>query len=262
MAVSHPAKRIVVAFRGTNSFSDTLLDLLTAPVEYVPYPSDDASCTECAVHAGFWLSWESTKKTIVPTLEEILDEHPDYRVELLGHSLGGAVAGLAALDFRARGWNPTITTFGEPRFGNQAMADYVDEWFPTNETDSTSMYRRVTHIRDPVPLLPSSTVGWRMHASEVYISKGPLPPEVDDVEHCNGGSDSECIDGSRTFVEEQVVIRNHKTPEIVQQGTDTRSLPRFPGEWRLWELMFAHRGYFNRLGLCYDPQSWNYSHHS
>lgn len=35
------------------------------------------------------------------------------------------MATLAAVDFEARGWNPQITTFGQPKVGNRAFTDYL-----------------------------------------------------------------------------------------------------------------------------------------
>jgi len=150
VVLSHPPSppRIIVAFRGTYSVANTIIDLSTVPQEYVPYPGDgddddDASeqnkglrkrainpqkaeCTDCTVHAGFMTSWRHTREEILPHIKEAVKAYPEYQVTLVGHSLGGAVAALASLDFEARGWNPQVTTFGEPRIGNQGLMRYID----------------------------------------------------------------------------------------------------------------------------------------
>lgn len=54
----------------------------------------------------------------------IAEENP-YQLVLVGSKLGGAVATLAAVDFEARGWNPQLTTFGQPKVGNEAFTDYL-----------------------------------------------------------------------------------------------------------------------------------------
>src|SRR4051794_1593422 len=43
IALSHPPSppRIILAFRGTYSIANTIVDLSTIPQEYVPYPGDD-----------------------------------------------------------------------------------------------------------------------------------------------------------------------------------------------------------------------------
>ena len=240
IALAHaPARpRIVVAFTGTQSLSDVFYDFLTAPAAYLPYPLDDARCTDCRVHAGFMLAWNATRALILPTLEDLVEYYPHHELVLTGHSLGGALAGLAALEFEGRGWRPRVTTFGEPRFANGALAEYVDEVFPWDVAEGAARYRRVTHVGDPVPLLPYEEWGWAMHGGEIFIAKEGLPPEVGDLERCAGDADQKCIHGTNK--------------------TSLGLVPRIPERWRLWELLFAHREYFWRLGLCFEPQWGGY----
>ena len=224
---------------------------------------DQAECTNCTVHAGFMTSWRHTRPHILPHLEKLIHDYPEYRMTLVGHSLGGAVAALASLDFHARGWNPQVTTFGEPRIGNQGLMHYIDKSFSDGSlTNITRNYRRVTHIDDPVPLLPLTEWGYQMHAGEVYISKPELSPEAQDVRYCEGDEDPECIAGAET---------HNESPRIssIEQGADiegfkewwnnTKGLLTVPARFRIWQLFFAHRDYFWRLGLCIpggDPKDW------
>jgi predicted lipase len=64
---------------------------------------------------------------IADLMQELVTTYPEYRLTLVGHSLGGAVAALAGLDFRGRGWEPVVTTFGEPKVGNKQLAEYLDK---------------------------------------------------------------------------------------------------------------------------------------
>ena len=84
MVLSHPPSqpRIILAFRGTYSVANTVIDLSTVPQEYIPYPGDEdgdsedesrpglkkrdinplkAECTNCTVHAGFMKAWRETR---------------------------------------------------------------------------------------------------------------------------------------------------------------------------------------------------------
>ncbi|QDS72877.1 hypothetical protein FKW77_007516 [Venturia effusa] len=244
IALSHPpaAPRIIIAFRGTYSMTNTIADLSTVPQEYVPYPGDEGDgnnpdepkCTNCTVHTGFYTSWRHTRDEILPHVLLALEKYPGYSVTLVGHSLGGAVATFAGLEMLARGLNPTVTTFGEPRIGNQALADYVDFRFNLSRNSTAALtqdrqrFRRVTHVDDPVPLLPLEEWGYVPHGGEIFISKPDLPPGIADVHHCSGSEDPECLTG----------------PEI--QG----SFWGVPTRFKLWQLFFAHRDYFWRLGLC------------
>lgn len=269
IALSHPPSppRIILAFRGTYSLANTIVDLSTIPQEYVPYPGDGddeddptpsppvssslppfnpsdgdtppahpPKCTNCTVHTGFYTSWLHTRQEILVHLTEAIDKYPSYTLTLVGHSLGGAVAALAGLDLLARGWDPHVTTFGEPRVGNKPLMAYIDARFHTNHTAS-SKFHRITHANDPVPLLPPSEWGYSMHSTEFFISAPELPPSVSDIHRCVGDEDSACIAGNG----------------------DQNPAWGIPARFKLWQLFFAHRDYFWRLGLCVpggDPKDW------
>ncbi|RPB11172.1 alpha/beta-hydrolase [Morchella conica CCBAS932] len=225
IALSHPPAppRIIVAFRGTYSIANALADLAINKQEYVPYPDDGhtadpaaAKCNDCLVHAGFLQSWSNTNALISDVVAALRSEYPGYRLTLVGHSLGGAVAALAALDYKGRGWDPHVTTFGEPKVGNQGLADYFDARF------GAETYRRVTHAEDPVPLVPLGAWGYRQHAGEYFVERVALPVDRCDVRLCVGQEDPECVAGGRV--------------NAVQ-------------------MLWAHRDYFHRLGLCVPPDS-------
>ena len=290
IVLSHPpsSPRIIVAFRGTYSIANTIIDLSTIPQEYVPYPGDEdeddddsdnagilrkravdpkkAECTNCTVHVGFMTSWRHTRPHILPHLKELIQNYPNYQVTLVGHSLGGAVAALASLDFESRGWKPQVTTFGEPRIGNQGLMQYIDKSFSdAGQINITGRYRRVTHVDDPVPLLPLTEWGYQMHAGEVYISKPELSPEVKDLRYCQGDKDPECIAGAEVHGDgrESLVVPSIEPGADITGFKDwwneTKGLLKVPARFRIWQLFFAHRDYFWRLGLCIpggDPKNW------
>ncbi|GJC83886.1 lipase A [Colletotrichum liriopes] len=271
-------KAIIVAFRGTYSISNTIIDLSTIPQEYVPYPSPDDGgeapkepkhkCKDCTVHMGFLASWRQARNLVVPEVKKLREQYPDYPIHLVGHSLGGAVAMLASLELKVSlGWrNIVVTTFGEPKVGNQGLCDYVDEVFGLdNEKDedlSKRTYRRVTHADDPVPLLPLTEWGYKPHAGEYHITKAELSPSLEDVIICRGDSDAHCITkGDGGFFESRIqeLAEVAKLAEEVDETKWTKRLPGFPARFKLWQLLFAHRDYFWRLGLCVpggDPANW------
>ncbi|KAL8658133.1 MAG: hypothetical protein Q9226_001252 [Calogaya cf. arnoldii] len=285
IALSHPpsAPRIIVAFRGTYSIANAIIDLSTLPQKYVPYPgstqAEDGSksrqnllsrsvnpassrCDNCTVHAGFMRSWRHTRPQIIDLLENLLILYPNYRATLVGHSLGGAVAALASLDFHAKGWNPQVTTFGEPRLGNHAMMEYIDKaFYHQSQSGKSVAYRRVTHVNDPVPQLPLKEWGFRTHGEELYISKANLPPERVDVRVCEGDDDPRCLggadassDGSRSQRVTTADIEGFRGWVLEHAGNF-----EIPARFRIWQLLFAHRDYFWRLGLCIpggDPHDW------
>ncbi len=289
--------RVMVVFRGTYSFADTIADLSTRPQEYVPYPSDPGheaetgkpkgrkwwrfipgfgrgaglraeeekpqhKCNNCTVHSGFWSSWQNTRPFVLGHLEYVRTKYPGYQLHLVGHSLGGAVAALAALEFEAIGWEPIVTTFGEPRVGNVGLRDYIDGAFGLmgEVNDATKgragRYRRITHVDDPVPLLPLQEWGYRAHAGEIFISKLPLQPTVSDIRLCEGDEDPNCISAAEVD-ESWFHSVNSEAFQIETEGGLQKRWP--PARYRIWQLFFAHRDYFWRLGLCVpggDPMDW------
>jgi hypothetical protein len=52
-------------------------------------------CPNCTVHSGFMTSWRNTRCIVIPHVEKALRDYPGYKLVLVGHSLGGAVAALA-----------------------------------------------------------------------------------------------------------------------------------------------------------------------
>ncbi|RMY76581.1 hypothetical protein D0862_13722 [Hortaea werneckii] len=239
-----------------------------------PQSSDEGKCPNCTVHMGFQRSWSNTRATILPDLQRQLSLHPDFELHLVGHSLGGAVAALAGLEMLARGAHPTITTYGEPRVGNRNLARFIDRRFgllplpeeDEDESDTTTTtktgwrYRRVTHVDDPVPLLPLSEWGYAAHAGEIFISKRSLSPDVRDVRFCAGDDDPGCIAGLDETVDGSSRIARRRRDLLGSAVRDElkgvlsehswEDMMVLPPRYRLWELFFAHRDYFCRLGLC------------
>jgi len=328
IALDHRGKRVIVAFRGTYSITNTIVDLATIPQEYVPYPSDpdddpesdaeelpahhgllsrpwrwlrkakhrlaswsrrtDAGkgsimtyrgledrpegpkCSNCTVHMGFFSSWKDCRRIIIPHLEHIFEYYPSYKLRLVGHSLGGAVAALAALETEVLGWHPTVTTFGEPRIGNTGLRDYLNALFSLDDIDNGDgnggRYRRMTHSNDPVPLLPLTEWGYKMHSGEIFISKPELQPSIPDLRLCDGDEDTECIFGGEADAPFVGAPAPDPEPEdgaqaktMKEQEMEIERLWGFPARYRIWQLFFAHRDYFWRLGLCVkggDPINW------
>ncbi|KAI0013481.1 alpha/beta-hydrolase [Xylariaceae sp. FL0662B] len=269
-------RAIIVAFRGTYSITNTIVDLSTVPQEYVPYPAPDDGrpeppkepehkCHNCTVHMGFLASWQIAREVVLKALKPLHEAYPDYPIYLIGHSLGGAVAALAALELKVIfGWdNLIVTTFGEPRVGNDGFVKYLDAVFELSEATTPVeewTYRRMTHVDDPVPLLPLSEWGYMSHAGEIFISKHDLPPEPSDIFPCVGDYDPRCIAGSTGEHLEMAVqaITEERADSIM--AARGKELWDIPSRFKLWQLFFAHRDYFWRLGLCVpggDPIDWD-----
>jgi hypothetical protein len=138
--------------------------------------------------------------------------------------------------------------------------EYVDAVFGLGEGEAGEGFRRVTHVDDPVPLLPLQEWGYRMHGGEIYISKSGLPVGLEDVEKCVGDEDRRCIAGADAEAldkEAVVAFEVEKTEAVLEEANTTKW--GLASRYRIWQLLFAHRDYFWRVGLCVpggDPAGW------
>lgn len=90
---------------------------------------------------------------------------PSRRLVVAGHSLGGAVATLAAAHLRAAAHPCDLYTYGSPRAGNEAFAAFVD-------AQASGSEYRLTHLDDPVPRLPPIVFGYRHTSPEYWLFAG------------------------------------------------------------------------------------------
>lgn len=136
-------KEFIVAIPGTTSTQDAITDI---SVLLLGYHSVNVFCPGlCAVHSGFLTAWNSVAGDVTKALTELLAKNPEYTVSLTGHSLGGAIVGLAFPSLRNGPYNVTQAfTFGQPQVGNQAYANYLDSISGATEEDA-GVYYRVTH---------------------------------------------------------------------------------------------------------------------
>jgi hypothetical protein len=116
-------------------------------------------------HQGFAEAWQAARRE----LEPLVTGHGEGRPLLItGHSLGGALATLAAAHLP----RALLYSFGAPRVGNRAFAHALDK-------HAERLHRYVNH-RDPVPLLPPGLLGYRHCGSAYHIDRegsvGALAP--------------------------------------------------------------------------------------
>ncbi|KAK7201940.1 lipase precursor-like protein [Novymonas esmeraldas] len=168
VGIDHAHERIVTVFRGTENPQNLLADLSGLQIDY----SWTSSCGRwCKVHAGFQASYLSLRDVTRSTVLRLAGEYPTYQVVFTGHSLGGAMAVLAAADVQER-LNAldnaslvkpvSLYTFGAPRVGNAAFATWVDGML------ANSAFFRITHARDPVVRVPAPAWGYAHTTSEVF----------------------------------------------------------------------------------------------
>lgn len=148
----------MLAFRGSYSVRNWVTD-----ATFLPKNPD--LCKGCYAETGFWDSWANVRDEILEQVKTAVSQNPDYELVVVGHSLGAAIATLAAADIRGRTEYPfpTLYAYASPRVGNHALAQYI--------TDQGRNYR-FTHADDPVPKLPLLVMGY-VHVSPEYWINAP-----------------------------------------------------------------------------------------
>lgn len=85
------------------------------------------------VHRGFWIAYESIRDELKDVTRLILDENPGISVYITGHSMGGALAVIAAYDFAVNfSIQVAMYNFGGPRVGNPSFRQPYDRCVPTS----------------------------------------------------------------------------------------------------------------------------------
>ncbi|KAJ7183611.1 alpha/beta-hydrolase [Mycena filopes] len=168
-------KEIVVALRGSASITDALLD---ANVLLVPFLTPGVKLPPKArVHAGFLAAWDSVAVQITAALAAQRQLHPGHRLVTVGHSMGGALATLAAVSllqlFPASPMLDQTRTysFGAPRTGNAVFAAYVNAEFGRRAF-------RVVHTDDGVPTIIPTSLGYHHHGIEYWQHLDPPAPST------------------------------------------------------------------------------------
>lgn len=155
----------VLVFRGTDSGSwANWVENMRAYRVDATYPLPGAP-SGLRLHSGFWVMWNGS--SMAPTFTEayrrLAAAHPRGPTYVVGHSMGGALAHLCALDLRvvADPDDLRVVTFGAPRVGNAPFA----EFFAAHVAEAW----RFTHGRDIVPSLPPTLMGFHHASREVWL---------------------------------------------------------------------------------------------
>ncbi|PNY29950.1 Lipase [Tolypocladium capitatum] len=187
VAVDNVRKEIVLGIRGSHNVRNFITDVAFA------FQSCDL-VDQCKVHAGFADSFKEIETAALNALKTARSANPNFKLVVTGHSLGGAVATLAAVNFRRAGLPFDAFTFGSPRVGNDHFANFV--------SSQPGVMVRVTHDVDPVPRLPPILVGYRHVSPEFFLANGSATQDnysIDNVLQCPGIANTNCNGGTGGF---------------------------------------------------------------
>jgi len=154
---------VIVAHQGTDT-SEFLADLTDGDIilgnlDSTLFPGISSSIE---VHDGFAATQSRSAPGILAAVEKAISMFGAKEVTLTGHSLGAAIALIDAvyLPLHISGVAFKTITYGMPRVGNQAFANYVDA------------HVSLTHINnkeDPIPIVPGEFLDYVHPSGEVHI---------------------------------------------------------------------------------------------
>jgi len=177
---------IIVAHQGTDSSAilplvtdaDFFLDNLDSNL----FPGINSSIK---VHDGFGNAQARAAASVLSAVQTAMTRYGTTRVTIVGHSLGGAIALIDSVYLPLHLPAGTIfrtITYGLPRVGNQAFADYIDAQTSLTHTNNK---------HDAVPILPGRFLGFRHPGGEIHIessgSWASCPGQDNTNEQCTIG---------------------------------------------------------------------------
>ncbi|KAK9686563.1 hypothetical protein K7432_015118 [Basidiobolus ranarum] len=221
-------KEVVFAFKGTDADMSVLTDVLRLQVEY-PYPELPESWLKelklvretliiggVEVHSGFLLAFKKVQSVAFRRLEELAlklgSEGNDYKLIIAGHSMGGAVATIAAMELKRLYINPKLNselpsvksliprsniflhTYGAPRSGSKDFAYLVYNTF--KDSSPSVNIARVTNYKDPVVGSNPKKLNSMHNPKEIYLNEKGLAVYCHDVNGIALAEDPNCNIGT------------------------------------------------------------------
>ncbi len=169
----------VVAIRGTASIWEWAQDAQFRKVQF-PYAvgAGDTEDGFTDVYSSLRAEPNNAGPRLADTLRDLLAGNVGYTLTISGHSLGGSLATLAALDVVASGVhnNPDVYTFASPYVGDGLFANTYDRL--------VTRTWRIANQMDIVTHLPPSLLGYTHVQQPVVVnSAGKVNPTVPCLHH-------------------------------------------------------------------------------
>ncbi|KAI4157306.1 MAG: hypothetical protein LQ342_008395 [Letrouitia transgressa] len=189
LAIDTTKSLIILSFRGSHSLPNWRTNIRFIPV------NTPNICPTCSVSRGFYESWTEARTSVLDALKRTQASYPSYKLVVTGHSLGGAVASIAAAEIRNLGTNASLYTYGQPRIGEEEVNQFI-----TNQNKGGNY--RVTHTNDIVPKLPGQDIPFFpfhfKHISPEYFITSDNGVEVkkEDIKVCEGIGTRDCNAGT------------------------------------------------------------------
>lgn len=124
----------------TDFVNDIDIALITPELSGVTFPSD------VKIMRGVHRPWSAVHDTIITEVKALIAKYPDYTLEAVGHSLGGALTYIAHVALAQNFPDKSLVSNALNAFpiGNQAWADFG--------TSQSGTFNRGNNVLDGVPV--------------------------------------------------------------------------------------------------------------
>lgn len=185
-AISHASKQVFLVYRGSDSTKQVLAELVFTLIRQKVLFMEAGY-----VSKYFYDAFMNLYPCIKESINETLSKNPTYDLLVTGHSLGAAMASLAAVALvKENIINPKrllLYNFGSPRVGDILYALNHDRLVPNSY--------RVVHFDDIIvhfpPMKPAIDPPYH-HKTEVFYPKAMVPDSQYTV--CRADEDRRCTD--------------------------------------------------------------------
>ncbi|CAJ0946581.1 unnamed protein product, partial [Mesorhabditis belari] len=183
-ASSKASNGIILAFSGSTGNEGPLEILSILFEKQAQFPGGGLVAE--FFYRTFFNIWNAGMKDDFLTLRQ---KFPDYQVWITGHSLGAAMATLAATYITQTGYvsgtQVKLITYGEPRNGDATYASRINDMLP--------FAYRVVHDNDIVPQVPLDVENYEHHRTEIWYPNAMAVGDPFVV--CRGNEDRNCSKG-------------------------------------------------------------------
>jgi hypothetical protein len=182
-AVHHESRSIIVAFRGTVDLAGVFQDM-----QFI-LKKAKTLFGDVLLHTGFLDAYISVRDNLLVDVDKLVQQYPDHTVTFTGHSLGGALAIIAGLDYARQHPEHSVDVFAitPPRVGN---ADFVHAVSHQGNLKT----HRLMNSRDGISQMPPTWFGYR-HVDDEYW----IPQLGGKAVVCQPGEDPKCSAGAGLY---------------------------------------------------------------
>ncbi|MGG6298327.1 lipase family protein [Leptolyngbya sp. AN02str] len=164
---------IVLAFRGSQEIKDWQTNFKTKLSKFAVKSKmeelqEDTTPPKGQVHRGFQAAWEVAESSVIKQIQKWnQDSGQTLPLLITGHSLGGALATVAASSLVKQGFNiQGLYTFGQPRVGDIIFAAEIGQALQHRVFRFVNNNDIVPHI--PPPYLPWNPFHIYVHLGQQY----------------------------------------------------------------------------------------------